>query len=192
MPASPSTTANTPPYPLRLRLLAGALTVGWGALLLWWFGALHALGWIPWDGEAPIVCDGRTHLKLSDVRAALPAGPVIEARGHCRLTLEDCDIRGPTAVALSDNAHVVLRGCEVTGDTALTLSGDAEVTLEDAEVSGAVAVVAADRSVVRLRSGRISGARISVDLLGDAILVHQGGDVLGRVRTADSPRAYHD
>lgn len=92
--------------------------------------------------QEPIDCDGDEQVQLDGVTIVNEAGPAIRARGDCRVTLTDSDLRGSdVGVEASGSAIVILRDGRVSGgEAAVVATGEAQVSLLGADAVGEVRV----------------------------------------------------
>lgn len=88
----------------------------------------------------PVVCAGEEELTLEGVTIDNPDGPGVQARGECRVSIVDSEVRGSThGVDAGDAARVVLERSRVSGGVgAVVSSGRAHVVFDDTEAPGEV------------------------------------------------------
>lgn len=92
-----------------------------------------------WDRQPPLVCDANMEMFLRGDALDLPRGPLLQARGRCKLHLLGVRLRGPRVLAASEDAQVFVEGGHLEGkDGALEVSDRAVVYLKGAEVIGPV------------------------------------------------------
>jgi hypothetical protein len=90
-----------------------------------------------WDGTSTFSCGGNDNVKLTGVKANLPASTAIKAAGNCKLDLVGVDITAKNGIEALANAKVTVTGGSVNAtDKAASALGSASITFSGTTVSG--------------------------------------------------------
>ena len=127
-PGTPASGTDRPKLPTNLRLPGLRNPASLDTLVR---GATAATGAIDCDGDEVIVREGTT----IDAGAA----PAVQARGRCKVTLNDCTLTSATFAIMADGeSMVVVKGGKLTGgQAAIAARGRARVATMGATVEGA-------------------------------------------------------
>jgi len=128
-----------------------------------------------WDGSETYVCAGNDQLKISGKTLKAKASPVIEAKGNCRLLIENSKISGKRLLLIGGNAHVTIEGSK------LTALGSPGVTVE---INGQLEVDDSTLAVDGQGSSLVTGVKTTMNakaVFRDSKLTLEGGQSGGKI-----------
>jgi hypothetical protein len=95
-----------------------------------------------WDGTTPMTCTAFDEVNIAGVEAQMRDGPMIVARGHCKLTCSDCVLTADRVIEVHEHATVRLSGGQIMGSSAAAVVTDYGQLINDqGTLSGPVSVM---------------------------------------------------